>query len=398
MRILSITAQKPHSTGSGVYLTELVKGFAAMGHQQAVIAGVCREDTAHFPPDVSFDPVLFQTDALPFPIAGMSDEMPYESTVYSRMTPAMAARFKAAFLDRARRTVEAFRPDVILCHHLYLLTALVREQFPALPVVGICHGTGLRQLMKNPLEREYIKAQIPRLNRICVLHEAQKQAVLDMFPVPSRRVAVIGSGFNDSLFRDMGLAKDPSRTTLIYAGKLAEKKGVMSLLRAVNLLDGPLTIKLAGGAGNEAEETEIHLLAERCRHPVQFLGRLDQGALAEQFNRSDLFVLPSFYEGLPLVLMEALACGLAAISTDLPGVREWMDKNIPGNGIRYVPAPPMRSADEPLPGSLPAFEEALARCIAAAMESPKGKPVDLRGVSWKGVCARVLDALQPAAE
>ena len=40
MRILSITAQKPHSTGSGVYLTGLVKGFAALGHEQAVVAGV----------------------------------------------------------------------------------------------------------------------------------------------------------------------------------------------------------------------------------------------------------------------------------------------------------------------------------------------------------------------
>lgn len=45
MRILSITAQKPHSTGSGVYLTETVCGFKELGHTQAVIAGVTREDS-----------------------------------------------------------------------------------------------------------------------------------------------------------------------------------------------------------------------------------------------------------------------------------------------------------------------------------------------------------------
>ena len=43
MRILSITAQKPNSTGSGVYLTELVKEYALLGHEQAVVAGVYRE-------------------------------------------------------------------------------------------------------------------------------------------------------------------------------------------------------------------------------------------------------------------------------------------------------------------------------------------------------------------
>ena len=49
MRILSITAQKPNSTGSGVYLTELVKEYALLGHEQAVVAGVYREDEVELP-------------------------------------------------------------------------------------------------------------------------------------------------------------------------------------------------------------------------------------------------------------------------------------------------------------------------------------------------------------
>ena len=94
MKILSITAQKPNSTGSGVYLTELVKGFARQGHRQAVVAGVYEDDKVEFPEGVKFYPVFFCTEELPFPIAGMSDEMPYESTVYGQMTPDMVARFK----------------------------------------------------------------------------------------------------------------------------------------------------------------------------------------------------------------------------------------------------------------------------------------------------------------
>lgn len=49
MRILSITAQKPNSTGSGVFLTELVKELAAKGHEQAVVAGVYKEDKTEVP-------------------------------------------------------------------------------------------------------------------------------------------------------------------------------------------------------------------------------------------------------------------------------------------------------------------------------------------------------------
>ena len=98
MKILSITAQKPHSTGSGVYLTGLVKGFAALGHEQAVVAGVYEEDEMHFPEGTRVYPVYYKTESLPFPIAGMSDEMPYESTIYSRMTEDMVDAFKRVFL------------------------------------------------------------------------------------------------------------------------------------------------------------------------------------------------------------------------------------------------------------------------------------------------------------
>ena len=52
------------------------------GHTQAVIAGVYPEDEILLPPDVERFFVYFHTEELPFAIAGMSDEMPYESTVY----------------------------------------------------------------------------------------------------------------------------------------------------------------------------------------------------------------------------------------------------------------------------------------------------------------------------
>ena len=56
-------------------------------------------------------------------------------------------------------------------------------------------------------------------------------------------------------------------------------------------------------------------------------------------NQSDVFVLPSFYEGLPLVIIEALACGTYVICTDLPGIRNWIDQNLPDNGkISWIKA------------------------------------------------------------
>lgn len=80
MRILSVTAQKPCSTGSGVYLTEVVKALAKEGHTQTVLAGIARGEQMDMPDGVKAYPVYFESEGLPYPVVGMSDEMPYIST------------------------------------------------------------------------------------------------------------------------------------------------------------------------------------------------------------------------------------------------------------------------------------------------------------------------------
>ena len=106
MRVLSVTAQKPCSTGSGVYLTEVVRSLAKMGVSQAVVAGVTREDRVDMPEGVTVYPVYFSSEKLPYPVVGMSDEMPYTSTRYRDMTEEMAGQFKAAFLEVLDAAIE----------------------------------------------------------------------------------------------------------------------------------------------------------------------------------------------------------------------------------------------------------------------------------------------------
>ena len=92
--------------------------------------------------------------------------------------------------------------------------------------------------------------------------------------------------------------------------RLRRKKGVMSLLRAMEHLPyrtERIHLFLAGGAGNQREYEEARALARRCRYPVEFLGKLSQQNLAKLYNMCDIFVLPSFCEGLPLTPVEALA-------------------------------------------------------------------------------------------
>lgn len=388
MRILAISAQKPESTGSGIYLRETARALQRRGHDVAILAGIAPEDKAEPGEGIRFFPVCYETEALPFPVCGMSDEMPYRSTLYRSMTEEMLVQFRTAFADAIEKAVVNFRPDVLLCHHLYLLTAHVRSLFPRLPVWGICHGTDLRQMYTHALAHDDICRGIRGLDRVFCLFDEQRAMIRDCYGAEESRIITVGSGYNAEIFHPRpSVAHEGIR--LVFAGKLSEKKGVFSMLRALAQLPEDYSLTLAGGWSTEAQRERTERAAAKTPRKVRISGPLPQESLAELFSESDVFVLPSFFEGFPLVLAEAMACGCRAVCTDLPGIRERMDALVPLNGIRFVPMPAMLAADTPDPAALPGFEAALAAAIRDAAEAPKQQH-DLSALSWDAVAEKML--------
>ena len=407
MRILNVTAQKPDSTGSGVYLAEMVRCEVAAGHSAAVICGIAPDDPLPFPAGVSAYPVHFETDEVPFPVCGMSDEMPYRATRYRDMTPEMCNQFKHAFDQAIREACEEEFPDVVLCHHLYLACGVavrcVREiaeaRGCACPSVrGICHSTDLRQMGKHSLEREFIVEGVRALDWIFALHEPQKREIVELYGVPEKRVCVVGSGYNDELFNPTGRTPhvEGAPAHFLYVGKIWRKKGVESLIRCVQLLGtmpSNITFNLVGGHNNEREFAELRTLADASPYRFDFPGKVDQNQLARIYRDSDVFVLPSFFEGLPLVVIEALACGCKAVVTDLPGIRPWISANIPAAPVWFVEPPRMESVDEPVADGLPAFEQRLAKAIDAAAAAPAPSAANFAGierVTWAGLAEKLI--------
>lgn len=395
MKILSIIAQKPMSTGSGIYLTELVRVIAKQGHTQGVVAGVYKEDIIDLPKEAEFYPVYFNSEELPFNIFGMSDEMPYKSTRYCDMTDEMEEKYKKAFLKVIDKAVDEIKPDIILCHHLYLLTSLVREHFPEMKVYGFCHNTDIRQMGKHNLNREFIIENVRKLDRIFTPQKAQADEVVKTYGITADKMTLVGIGYNQSIFNAYGRKKDKYVKRLLFTGKIAEKKGVMSLLKSLNKLDylqNELELTLVGGAGNEIEFNLIKELAEKCKYKVNFTGRLAPNEVAKRYKASDVFILPSFFDAIPLVVIEALACGMKVVVTNLAGVSEFFAENAPKANIRYVKLPTLKNMDEPVKEELPAFEEELAEKIREGIEDNSEIDVAcVKNLSWENILKKVLE-------
>ena len=405
MNILNITAQKPHSTGSGTYLTELVNAFDRMGHKQAVVCGIFADDPVDFPEKVNCYPVFFSGSAdkadLPFPIVGMSDIMPYPSTRYRDLTTAMVILFESVFIDAVKRAVDELDPDIIICHHLFLLTALVRKNFPDRKIIGISHGTDLRQMINCGNLRDIVRPYIRELDIALALHEEQRRQIIDIFDMDENRVSVIGSGYNNKLFNTEGRvehnAGEPLRLT--YAGKISRPKGVPEMLAALEKLASSSNVpdfklSMAGGCQDEVMKTKLGELPQWA----VWLGQLPQPALAELLRHTDIFILPSYFEGLPLVLIEAMSAGAVPVSTDLPGVQDWINENVKDSNAIFVPMPQMKSIDEPTEGGRSAFINDLASVLKNTMSAftsggLSGLLPDTSSITWDGLAARLLDTI-----
>ena len=407
MKILHVLAQVPAQTGSGVYFSNLLDRLGRLGHQQRAVYAWQGEDPFAAHAQHGRRGVQFKTEALPFPVVGMSDEMPYESTRYGEMDEEMLRAWRAEFRRHLEAEREHFRPDAVVLHHLWMLSAMGAEIFHGSRTVGLCHNTDLRQAEKHPALKEQYTGGLSRLDAVAVLSERQKPLVNQTLGLPQEKMAVVGGGFDETIFHP-GPQKGPKqRVDLVFAGKLAPSKGVFALVKAFKLALREEERMRLWVVGNATAENERHFArlagGERA---IRRIPALPQSQLARLYRKADVFVQPSYYEGLALSAVEALACGMRCVVSEAGDLRWALSEKVNQSGaLEYVKLPRLKNTDEPVEEDLPAYEAALARGILRqARRALKGEALppwlaeEMDKHSWQGVAGRFEALLDGAAE
>jgi len=124
--------------------------------------------------------------------------------------------------------------------------------------------------------------------------------------------------------------------TLFCAARLAPEKGLTFAITALSILTDQgydLELHLAGGGPSQKQ---LERTAEQLglRHRVRLLGYLSEDEVIEHLTRADIFILPSFVEGLPVSAMEAMAVGVPVIATNIAGTSELVEPNRTGILVR----------------------------------------------------------------
>jgi glycosyltransferase involved in cell wall biosynthesis len=177
--------------------------------------------------------------------------------------------------------------------------------------------------------------------RVVVFTAEQRSAVSARYSIDPARIVVIPNGV-EKTFYYVGQRLPKANPRLLFVGRLAAQKNLPLLLRALVGISQRFETTLVGDGELEAKLRE--LAASLDLQNIRFHGRADGEELRDLYRNADIFVLPSEREGMPLVLLEALAMGLPVVATDIPGSRDVINDGI--NGVLVPPddAPALRKA------------------------------------------------------
>lgn len=173
---------------------------------------------------------------------------------------------------------------------------------------------------------------------ICVSEFTRSQMMAVSKPADWAKLVAVHTGTDLRRYHPTGRAhSDDEPLRVLTVGRLHPVKGFSLLIEAVADLHGQgerVTLTLVGDGPLHGE---LSALAKRLGvdHIVDFAGAVGQDALASYYRDADVFCLPSFNEGVPVVLMEAMASGLPVVSSRITGIPELVEDGV--SGLLVVP-------------------------------------------------------------
>ena len=222
-------------------------------------------------------------------------------------------------------------------------------------VIMHCHASSFKLWYEglNAASKRRIVRKINALDRFIVLSLSWKE-YFERIGVDPARIEILNNLIPlPSKALEKSAEGEPAR--LLFLGEIGPRKGVFDLLEAIRGEAGE-GLRLDIGGNRMETELKERIAALGLCHAVTFHGFVSGEAKAELLARADVFVLPSYNEGLPISILEAMSYGCAIISTSVGGIPEV----VKGNGLLVAP------------GDIAAIGEAVSKMKDASLRRKMG--------------------------
>jgi glycosyltransferase involved in cell wall biosynthesis len=258
----------------------------------------------------------------------------------------------------AARQMEEAAVTHVHCHFANhpAVAGLVIRRLTGIPFSFVAHGSDLH------VDRHMLCAKLAEADFTVAVAEFNRQVMLQECPAADpEKVVVIHCGVDTSMFRPSHRSRSDGTLRIICVGTLHAVKGQAHLIDACAILRSQghkITCRLVGGGPDHAELSAL-VQERQLSRVVELVGPRRRDDILRLLGEADVLVAPSVptsggkREGIPVVLMEAMSCGLAVVASDLSGIPELVEDGETGLLVPFGDALALskalaRLADEPV--------------------------------------------------
>lgn len=273
--------------------------------------------------------------------------------------------------------------DLLICGHVNLLPlAAPLAKLKQVPVVLQVHGI---DVWEQP--SAHAAFWVRQVNAVWSVSGVTRDRMNTWARLPQSKYTIIPNTIHLERY---GMA--PRRADLVARYRLADRKVIITLARLAGyerykgvdeilevlpalLADDPSFTYLIVGDGDDQARLQAKAAALGVADNVVFAGFVDESEKADHLRLADVFAMPGRGEGFGIVYLEALACGVPAVGSQLDGSREALRGGELGELAEPTNLPTIRA------------------CIALALAKPRGIPSGLSYFDWPHFQSRVVAAV-----
>lgn len=170
---------------------------------------------------------------------------------------------------------------------------------------------------------------LSKLDTLLLLSNSFKKELIS-YGFPMQKISVI---HNFHLYNNVNVNNKSiliSKLSLIFIGSISKRKGIFDLFEALQGISFDYELIIAGSFASKYIEKKCRKIIRANNLNVSFLGYINNIEKEKMLNEADILVLPTYAEGFPMVIPEAMAFGCAIISTRIAGIPEIVEENVNG--------------------------------------------------------------------
>ncbi len=182
--------------------------------------------------------------------------------------------------------------------------------------------------------RQYMRYSCQHATHLIAVSEATKHSLRDIYGIEEKRISVVPEGYDQTLFKVLNEKETEKVVTkyklkepyILNVGTIQPRKNIVRLIEAFSIMrkttELPHTLVIVGKPGWKNEDIYTAPARYGVTDAVRFLGHVPDNDLPSLFNRAEIFIYPSLYEGFGLPVIEAMACGTPVITSNVSSLPE----------------------------------------------------------------------------